>query len=143
MFPTGGDQNKSKEDDLKTTLLSYKKKHRSVYVYLTESEKLIRSLRSLLASGQLATEGAFWKADALVAIYTKIPDQPSRTLVVNFLIDVNIPKLLTEIVRTLRGSYPEAFYPGKQENSETRDEKEETKKKKASVNTENENPAEV
>lgn len=140
---TGGDQNKSKEDNLKTTLLSYKKKHRSVYVYLSESEKLIRSLRSLLVSGQLATEGAFWKADALVAVYTKIPDQPSRTLVVNFLIDVNIPELLTEIVRTLRGSYPEAFYPGKQENSVTRDEKEETKKKKASVKTENENPAEA
>lgn len=139
ILPIGGDKNKPKEDDIKKTLQTYKKKHRSVYVYLSDSEKLIRSLRSYLTSGQLATEGAFWKADALVAIYTKIPDQPSRTLVVNFLVDVNLPEFLTEIVRTLHGSHPEAFSLEKQENNATKEEKE-AKEKKASVKTGDEKP---
>lgn len=60
-------------------------------------------------SGQLATEASFWKADALVALYTKIPDQQSRTLVLNFLVDVNLPETLIEVVRTLRQKYPQAF----------------------------------
>ena len=98
---TGSEKDKSKEDDLKKTLLVYKKNHRSVYVYLSEGEKLIRSLRSFLMSGQLGSEGAFWKADALVALSSKIPDQESRNLVVNFLVDVNLQETLIEIVRTL------------------------------------------
>lgn len=60
-------------------------------------------------SGQLAAEASFWKADALVALYTKIPDQQSRTLVLNFLVDVNLPETLIEVVRTLRQKYPQAF----------------------------------
>ena len=60
-------------------------------------------------SGQLATEASFWKADALVALNTKIPDQQSRTLVLNFLIDVDLPETLIEVVRTLRQKYPHAF----------------------------------
>jgi len=60
-------------------------------------------------SGQLATEASFWKADALVALYTKIPDKQSRTLVLNFLVDVNLPETLIEVVRTLRQKYPQAF----------------------------------
>lgn len=106
---TGGGKDKSQEDELKKTLQAYKKNHRSVYVYLSEGEKLIRSLRSFLMSGQLATEGAFWKADALVALYTKISDQQSRTLVLNFFVDVNLPETVIEIVRTLRQRYPQAF----------------------------------
>ena len=109
VLATGGKQSKPKEIDLKTMLQTYKKNHRSVYVYLSESEKIIRSLRSYLGSGQLATEAAFWKADALVAVYTKIPDQSSRTIVGNFLVDVNLPELLTDIIRTLQRSHPEAF----------------------------------
>ena len=108
MFSAGG-KDKSKEDELKKTLQYYKKNHRSVYVYLSEAEKLIRSLRSFLMSGQLATETSFWKADALVALSTKIPDQQSRTLVLNFLVEVNLPETLIEIVRTLRQKYPQAF----------------------------------
>ena len=122
-----------------------------MYVYLSECEKLIRSLRSFLTSGQLATEGAFWKADALVGVYTKISDQPSRTLVVNFLVDVNVPEFLTEIVRTLHGSHPDAFSPGKQENNASQelirsgasgDEITEiTQKKAATTRTEDRKPA--
>ena len=108
MFTAGG-KDKSKEDELKKTLQAYKKNHRSVYVYLSEAHKLIRSLWSFLMSGQLATEASFWKADALVALYTKIPDQQSRTLVLNFLVDVDLPETLVEIVRTLRRKYPQAF----------------------------------
>ena len=144
-MPTGdANQSKSKEVDLKSTLLSYKKKHRSVYVYLSECEKLIRSLRSFLTSGQLATEGAFWKADALVGVYTKISDQPSRTLVVNFLVDVHVPEFLTEILRTLHGSHPDAFSPGKQENNASASGDEITeimKKKAATTRTEDRKPA--
>lgn len=104
-----GGKDKSKEDELKKTLQFYKKNHRSVYVYLSEAEKLIRSLRSFLMSGQLATEASFWKADALVALSIKIPDQQSKTLVFNFLVDVDLPETLIEIVRTLRQKYPQAF----------------------------------
>lgn len=100
-------------------LQTYKKNHRSVYVYLSESEKIIRSLRSYLDSGQLATEAAFWKADALAAVYTKIPDQSSWTIVGNFLVDVNLPELLTDIVRTLQRSHPEAFSLDRLEASAT------------------------
>ena len=108
MFTAGG-KDKSKEDKLKKTLQSYKKNHRSVYVYLSEAEKLIRSLRSLLMSGQLATEASVWKVDALVALSTKIPDQQSKTLVFNFFVDVDLPEILIEIVRTLRQKYPQGF----------------------------------
>jgi len=108
MFTAGG-KDKSKEDELKKTLQAYKKNHRSVYVYLSEAEKLIRSLRSFLMSGQLATEASFWKADALVVLYTKIPEKQSRTLVLNFMVDVDLPETLTDIVRTLRQRYPQAF----------------------------------
>ena len=111
-------------------LQTYKKNHRSVYVYLSESEKIIRSLRSYLGSGQLATEAAFLKADALVAVYTKIPDQSSRTIVGNFLVDVNLPELLTGIVRTLQRSHPEAFSLERLEASSTEGET----RKKASKN---------
>lgn len=127
---TGGNQSKPKEIDLKTMLQTYKKNHRSVYVYLSESEKIIRSLRSYLGSGQLATEAAFWKVDALVAVYTKIPDQSSRTIVGNFLVDVNLPELLTGIVRTLQRSHPEAFSLERLEASSTEGET----RKKASKN---------
>jgi len=105
---TAAGKDKSK-DELKKTLQAYKKNHRSVYVYLSEAEKLIRSQWSFLMSGQLATEASFWKADALVALYIKIPDQQSRTVVLNFLVDVDFPETLVEIVRTLRLKYPQAF----------------------------------
>lgn len=147
MIFTGREKDKSKEDDLlKTTLLSYKKKHRSVYVYLSEGEKLIRSLRSYLMSGQLATGEAFWKADALVGLYTKIPDQESRTLVVNFLVDVNLPESLIEIVRTLRGNYLEAFSQ-EEKRDVPREEKSQKRAKKKQANLKmgsgDEKPAEV
>ncbi|XP_078359598.1 uncharacterized protein LOC144644064 isoform X1 [Oculina patagonica] len=130
----GNEKDKSKEDDLKKTLMAYKKKHRSIYVYLSEGEKLIRSLRSFLMSGQLATEAAYWKADALVALYTKIPDQESRTLVVNFLIDVNLHETLIDIVRTLRQKYPQAFSGEKKsEVSKDNEEKKINSKKKANA----------
>ena len=119
ILATGGNQSKPKEIDLKTMLQTYKKNHRSVYVYLSESEKIIRSLRSYLGSGQLATEAAFWKADALLSVYTKIPDQSSRTIVGNFLVDVNLPELLTDVVRALQRSHPEAFSLQRLEASST------------------------
>lgn len=71
-------------------------------MYLSESEKLIRGLRSHLASGQLASNEAFWKADGFVGLYRKIPDPASRHLLVNFLVDVDLPELLTEVIRILR-----------------------------------------
>lgn len=135
-------QSTSKEDDLKSTLLSYKKEHRGLHVYFSESEKLIRSLRTFLTSGQLATERAFWKTDALVGIYTKIPHQPSRNIVVNFLVDANVPEFFTEIVRNLRCSHRDVFSPEKQGSNADQDEIK-TLKKKASIKTENEKPAEV
>jgi len=108
-LPVGKNQTKSKEDDLKGTLQSYKKNHRSVYLYLSETEKLIRSLRNFLACGQLATEGAFWKADSLVASFKKVPDETSGAVVVDFLVDVDVPKLLTEVLRSLHQKYPNFF----------------------------------
>ena len=73
-------------------------------MYLSESEKLIRGLRSHLASGQLASSEAFWKADGFVGLHGKIPDLASR----HFLVDVDLPEFLTEIVRILRRRlYPE------------------------------------
>lgn len=71
-------------------------------MYLSESEKLIRGLRSHLASGQLASNESFWKADGFVGLYGKIPDPASRHLLVNFLVDVDLPELLTEVIRILR-----------------------------------------
>ena len=134
MFTAGG-KDKCKEDQLKKKLQAYKKNHRSVYVYLSEAEKLIRSLRSFLMSGQLATETSFWKADALVALYTKIPDQQSRTLLLNFLVDVDFPETLIEIVRTLRQKYPQAFsQPEKRDVSKEDEPAEKISKKKVGRN---------
>lgn len=120
---TGNDQSKSKEDDLKNTLQLYKKNHRNVYIYLSETEKLIRSLRNFLASGNLASEAAFWKADSLVGVHVKLPDEQSTTLVLDFLVDVNVPDLLTEILRSLHHKNPNAFSPGTEESQTDRVEK--------------------
>lgn len=144
---TGSEKDKSKEDDLKKTLMSYKKNHRNIYVYLSESEKLIRSLRSYLVSGQLASSEAFWRADGLAGLYAKIRDPPSRNLVVSFFVDVNLPAFLTEIVRILRGNlYPEAFSQGeKRVVSAGKDLQPKRKKKASSVKagSGDETPAEV
>ncbi|KAK2565261.1 hypothetical protein P5673_011214 [Acropora cervicornis] len=109
-----------KTEPLQRTLQSYKKNHRSVYLYLSETEKLIRSLRNFLACGQLATEGAFWKADSLVAIFRKVPDETSGAVVVDFLVDVDVPKLLTEVLRSLHQKYPNVFSSEGQANSEVK-----------------------
>ena len=103
-------------------------------MYLSESEKLIRGLRSHLASGQLASTEAFWKVDCFVGLYVKIPDPASRHLVVNFLVDVDLPEFLTEIVRILRRHlYPEERLAAREERvlSAEKDVKV-TRKKKAS-----------
>ena len=145
---TGSGKHKSKEDDLTKTLLSYKKNHRNVYVYLSECEKLIRGLHSYLASGQLASNEAFWKADGLVGLYGKIPDPASRHLVANFLVDVNLPEFLTEIVRILRRRlyHEEPSQAGEKTVGPVEKDVKATRKKKATslkARSEDEIPSEV
>ena len=104
-FSEGKNQTKSKENDLESTLQSYEKNHPSVYLYLSETAKIIQSLQNALACGQLATEGALSKAESL----SQLPEEPSGTIAVDFLVDVAIPELLTEVIRSLYQQYPNVF----------------------------------
>ena len=105
-LPDGKNQTKSKEDDLGSTLESYKMNHPTVYPYLFETARLVRSLRNYLACGQLVTEGAFSNADALNQIFWAIPDEASGAIVVDFLVDVAVPKLLADVLRSLDQKHP-------------------------------------
>ncbi|XP_067030956.1 uncharacterized protein [Acropora muricata] len=110
----GKNQTKSKENDLESTLQSYEKNHPSVYLYLSETAKIIQSLQNALACGQLATEGALSKAESL----SQLPEEPSGTIAVDFLVDVAIPELLTEVIRSLYQKYPNVFSSERQTKSE-------------------------
>ena len=110
-FPGGKNQTKSKEDELESTLQSYKKNHPSVHFFLSKTAKIIQSLRNSLACGQLATEGAFSKGESLFQIFSAIPNEPSAAIVVDFLVDVTVPKLLTEVIRSLFQKYPNVLSP--------------------------------
>ncbi|XP_067030823.1 uncharacterized protein [Acropora muricata] len=115
----GESQTKSKEDDLESTLQSYKKNHPSVEVNLSETAKIIRSLRNLLACGQLASRGAFTEADSLFNI-SSLHREPSGVIVADFLVDVDVPELLTEVLRSFHQKYPNVFSSEEQTNSEVK-----------------------
>lgn len=113
-FPGGKNQTKSKENDLESTLQCYKKNHPSIDLYLSETTKTIRSLQNALACGQLATEEALSKAESLSQSFSAIPDEPRDAIAVDFLIDVAVPKLLTEVIRSLYQKYPNVFSSDRQ-----------------------------
>ena len=104
----GESQTKSKEDDLETTLQFYKKNHPGVEGNLSETAKIIRSLRNLLACGQLASREAFTEADSLFNI-SSLHREPSGVIVADFLVDVDVPELLTEVLRSFYQKYPNVF----------------------------------
>ena len=102
----GENQTKSKEDDLESTLQSYNKNHPGVNFYLSETANNIRNLRNLLACGQLATEKALMGA----VFFRKISALHREwTIVADFLVDVDGPKLLMEVLRSLYQKYPNVF----------------------------------
>ncbi|XP_067030746.1 uncharacterized protein [Acropora muricata] len=117
MKKDGKNQTKSKEDDIGSTLESYKMNHPTVYPYLFETARLVRSLRNYLACGQLVTEGAFSNADALNQIFWAIPDEASGAIVVDFLVDVAVPKLLADVLRSLDQKHPNISSSEEQTNS--------------------------
>lgn len=97
--------------DLKYILLSYKKKHRSSYVYLSECEKIVRGLQFCETNGQLASEAAFFKADQLAAFYVKVSGEGEHAeVVMNFLIDVGLPQILIQSMGSLSSKYPDALF---------------------------------
>ena len=87
-------------------MLSYKKDHPSVYLCISETAKIIRNLRKFLAYDQLATEGALREANSLGEISIKIHNEESA---VEFLVGVDVPKLLTDVLRSLYEEYPNVF----------------------------------
>ena len=107
----GKNQTKSKEDDLESTLQSCKKNHPCVYFYPSETAKIIQNLRNFLECGQLDTEEALGEANSLYQIYMIINNEPSC---VDFLVDADGPKLLTEVLRSLYKKHPNIFSPEEQ-----------------------------
>ena len=89
-------------------LRSYKEHHPSFYPHISETAKIIQSLRDLLARGQLATKGALTKADSLFNI-SMLHRQPIGAIVTDFLVDVDVPELLTEVLRSFYQKYPNLF----------------------------------
>ena len=88
-LPVG--KNQSEEDDL------------SVYSHISQAAKIIQDLRNLLARGQLATEEALSKAISL----REISDEGTC---VDFLAHVDVPQLLTDVVRSLYQKVPVFSY---------------------------------
>lgn len=84
-LPVGKTQ--SEEDDL------------SAYFHISEAEKIIQSLRNLLARGQLATEEARREAISLSIICDEETCE-------EFLVLVDVPQLLTGILRSLYQKVP-------------------------------------
>lgn len=114
----GENQTKSKEDDLESTLQSYKKNHPSVQVNLSKSAKIIRSLRNSLACDSLATEGVLVEAASLFDI-SRSHSEPSCAIVTDFLVDADVPELLVEVLRSLYQKYP-VFSSEEQTNSQVK-----------------------
>ncbi|XP_015780024.1 PREDICTED: uncharacterized protein LOC107357902 isoform X3 [Acropora digitifera] len=112
-------KNQSEEDNLSSMLRSYKEDHPSFYRHISETAKIIRSLRNLLARGQLATKGALTKVDSLFNIST-LHRQPIGAIVADFLVDVDVPELLTEVLRSFYQKYPNLFSSEEQSNSEVK-----------------------
>ena len=101
--------------DFKDILLSYKKKHRSSYVYLSECEKIVRGLQFCETNGQLASEAAFFKADQLAAFYVKVSGEREHRgehaeVVMSFMIDVGLPQILIQSMGSLSSKYPDALF---------------------------------
>ncbi|XP_044170066.1 uncharacterized protein LOC122954100 [Acropora millepora] len=94
----GFGKTQSEEDDL------------SVYCHISETAEIIRSLRNLLARGQLATEEALDEAISL-------RDISYKATCVEFLLHVDVPQLLTDVVRSLYQKVP-VFSSKEQSNSE-------------------------
>ena len=88
-LPVG--KNQSEEDDL------------SVYSHISQAAKIIQNLRNLLANGQLATEKARTEAISL----RKFSDEATC---VEFLVHVDVPKLLTDVLRSLYPKVPVFSY---------------------------------
>lgn len=44
-----------------------------------------------------------------MASFRKVPDETSGAVVMDFLVDVDVPKLLTEVLRSLHQKYPNVF----------------------------------
>ncbi|XP_032238030.2 uncharacterized protein LOC5512767 isoform X2 [Nematostella vectensis] len=96
-------------DELKETLLRYKKNHRKSYVYISECEKIIRSLRSSLADNDIAASAVYWRADELSGFYRKLDEtNEDYQIVIQFLLDVDAPKLLVDYIRILKQTFPDA-----------------------------------
>ena len=72
----------------------------SAYFHISEAEKIIQSLRNLLARGQLATEEARRQAISL----RKISDEETCE---EFLVLVDVPQLLTEVLQSLYQKIPD------------------------------------
>ena len=62
--------------------------------------KIIERLQNFLACDQLATKGACTEADSLFKI-SESHREPRGAVVADFLVDVGVPKLLTEILQSL------------------------------------------
>ena len=103
LLPVGENLTKSDEDDLRNTLLFYKMNHSSVYLHIAETAEIIQSLRNFLACGQLATEEALREAASLSKMSLEIHDEENC---VEFLVDVDVPQLLTEVLRSLYQKFP-------------------------------------
>ena len=84
-LPAG--KNQSEEDNL------------SVYSHISKATKIIQNLRDILARGQLATEEARTEAISLRRFSVK-------ATCVEFLIHVDVPQLLTEVLRSLYQKVP-------------------------------------
>ena len=62
----------------------------------------------MLACGQLASEEGFTEADSLFDI-SSLHREPSGVIVADFLVDVDVPELLTEVLRSFYQKYPNVF----------------------------------
>ena len=95
-LPVG--ENHSEEAELRSTLRFYKKNHPSVYPLIVKTAKIIRSLQNFLVCGQLGTEAALRGATSLSEMSFEIHDEENC---VKFLVDVDVPQLLTDVLRSL------------------------------------------
>ena len=71
----------------------------SVYCHISETAEIIRRLRNLLALGQLATKEALSEAISLREI-------SNEATFVEFLLHVDVPQLLTDVLRSLYPKVP-------------------------------------
>lgn len=103
------DEDISQDVDTESTLLltSFTEKHPEIEPRLKATLKHYHALKAALDSGNLMTSMLLDHAKALIDVYSKCKKRSNKTIVTDFAVALEIPKLVYDIIVDRRTYYPE------------------------------------